>query len=39
MEGRAQEPGEAGVHAGQKLGRESGRAEWGVEGVFQEVGH
>lgn len=39
MEGRALEPSEAGVHAGQKLGRGSGRAEWGMEGVFHEVGH
>lgn len=39
MEGRALEPSEAGVHAGQMLGRGSGRAEWGAEGVFHEVGH
>ena len=37
-EGRALEPAKAGVHAGQELGRESGRAEWGAKGGFHEVG-
>lgn len=39
VEGRALEAGEAGVYAGQKLGRESSRGECRVEGLFQEVGH